>query len=55
MNNGTHAVVKDKEEIEEKTLIFYGAGSHYQNRKVENYIKIICYLVRIMLIHTMCQ
>ena len=54
-DNGTYAVAKYKEEIEDKkqSLTFCGVGSHYQNSKAENRIKIICEPARSMLIHAM--
>ena len=55
VDNGTHAVVKYKEEIKDKkqTLAFCSVGSYHQNSKAENRIKIIYCLARSMLIHTM--
>ena len=52
-DNVTHAVVRNKEEIENKkhTLTFCGIGNHHQNRKTENRIKIIFNPTRSMLIH----
>ena len=54
--NGTHATSKRKEGIEDQkqALTFCGVGSHHQNGKAENRIKITYNLERIISIHTMC-
>ena len=54
-DNGTYAVAKYKNEISEQkqTLTFCGVGSHHQNGRAENRIKIICNPARSMLIHAM--
>ena len=54
-DNGTYTVARCKEEIENKkqTLTFCGIGSHHQNGKAENRIKIICNPARSMLTHAM--
>ena len=54
-DNGTCAVAKCKQEVQDQrqTLIFCGVGSHRQNGKAENRIKIICNPARCMLIHAM--
>lgn len=54
-DNGTYAVAQYKDEIEDKkqSLTFCGVGSHHQNGKAENRIKIICNPARCMLIHAM--
>ena len=52
-DNGTYAVAKHKEEIENKKqiLTFCGVGIYHQNGKAENRIKIICNPDRSMLTH----
>ena len=54
-DNGTHAVTRCKEEIENKkqTLTFCGVGRHHHNGKAENLIKITCNVARSMLTHAM--
>ena len=54
-DNGTYAVASYKKEISvsKQTLTFCGVGSHHQNGKAENRIKIICNPARNMLIHAM--
>ena len=54
-DNGTHAVASCKKEVSEskQTLTFCSVGSHHQNGKAENRIKIICNPARNMLIHAM--
>ena len=52
-----YAFAKHEEEIEDKkkTLAFCGIGSHHQNGKEENCIKIQCNLARSVLAHAMCM
>ena len=52
-DNGTYTVAQYKAEIEDKkeSLTFCRVGSHYENSRAENYIKIVCELARSMLIH----
>ena len=52
-DDGTCVVARHKAEIEDKkqSLAFCGVGSHYQNDKAENRIKIICNPARCMLTH----
>ena len=54
-DNGICEVAKCKEEIEneKQTLTFCGMGSHRQNGKSENHIKLICNTARSMLTHAM--
>ena len=54
-DNGTYAVAQYKAEIEDKkqSLTFCGVGSHHQNGRAENRIKVICEPARSMLIHAM--
>ena len=53
VGNRSNLVEKHKEDIENRkqTLIFFGVGSHNQNRKLDNFIKIICSPSRRILIH----
>ena len=55
-DNGTYAFEKYREEInnnKKKTLTFCGVGSHHQNGRAENRIKITCNPERNILIHAM--